>query len=390
MICSIGERPRRPRILYVITRAERGGAQTHVLRLACSMREHFEVAVATGEKGFLSEACVERGIPVYIVPHLQREIRPILDARAFAEIRKLIKDIGPDLIHAHTFKAGFLGRFAAWTSGIPSIYTLHTWLFGTAAMPRLWSILGGPSECLAAMWCDRVITVSEHGLRIARMHRIGPGTKIVTIHNGVPDCPERAVIRDHKDLVITMVARFSEEKDQDALLQAFAALRPGPVLQFVGEGPRELQSIQLARKLAVQQRVTFLGNRSDVSSLLAASDVFVLASKFEMLPISVLEAMRAGLPIVASNVGGVPELIEDGVSGLLTPCGSVSALTDALQRVTSDFKLRQRLGHSARQRFMERFVSTRQEERTRALYREVLLRSGTPNLEPANRTKAAA
>jgi len=102
----------KPRILYIITRARRGGAQTHVLSLACAMRQDFEVAVATGEEGFLTEACRERSIPVYILPHLQRQIRPIADARAFWEILKLIQRLQPDLIHAHTFKAGFLGRLA--------------------------------------------------------------------------------------------------------------------------------------------------------------------------------------------------------------------------------------------------------------------------------------
>src|SRR5512146_1812440 len=186
-------RSSKPRLLYIITRAERGGAQSHVLDLACGMRRQFEVCVATGEHGFLTEACRDKHIAFHVLPHLQREIRPVADALALREIQKTIARFEPDLVHAHTFKAGFLGRFAARIAGIPSIYTLHTWLFGTAAMPRTWSMLGGPCERMAAGWGDRVITVSHEGARVLQKQRI-PGSKVVTIHNGIPDCSERASI----------------------------------------------------------------------------------------------------------------------------------------------------------------------------------------------------
>ncbi len=368
-------RSNKPRILYIITRAERGGAQSHVLDLACGMRRQFEVCVATGERGFLTEACREKHIAFHVLPHLQREIRPLADALALREIRKTIARFEPDLVHAHTFKAGFLGRFAARLAGIPSIYTLHTWLFGTAAMPRAWSVLGGPCERMAAGWGDRVITVSEEGARVLQQQRI-PESKVVTIHNGIPDCSERATISFNVEPTIIMVARFTEVKEHETLLRAFATLLPGPRLRLVGDGPLRDSSEKLAHKLGIQNRVEFLGNRHDVPSLLANSDVFVLASKFEMLPISVLEAMRAGLPVIASDVGGVREVIADGHSGMLVPSGSVTALSNALRQITSDFDLRRQLGRASRQRFVEKFLYARQEERTQSLYFEVLSNAG--------------
>jgi glycosyltransferase involved in cell wall biosynthesis len=368
----------KPRILYVVTRAERGGAQTHVLDLACSMRTDFEVSVATGEEGFLTEACRERSIPVYVLPHLQREVRPIADARAFGEIWQLIRKLRPDLLHLHTFKAGFLARLAGRILGIPSVYTIHAWLYGTAAVSRLSSALSGPCERLAAHWCERIITVSRAGARVLRGHRIGSPSKLVTIHNGLPDCSEQARLSPTETPVITMVARFIEGKDHELLLRAFASIPKGPRLRLVGDGPTRASAESLARELGIQEQVDFLGNRDDVASLLSTSDLFVLASRSEMLPISILEAMRAGLPVIASDVGGVGEAVTHNENGFLVPSGSVSALAQALTDLTSDYALRLRMGQAGRQRFIDQFLNSSMRERTRSIYRDVLLNLGRP------------
>jgi len=366
----------KPRILYVVTRAERGGAQTHVLDLASSMRSDFEVSVATGEEGFLTEACRERAIPIYVLPHLQRQVRPVADARAFGEIWQLIRKLRPDLLHLHTFKAGFLARLAGRILGIPSVYTIHAWLYGTAAVSRLSSALSGPCERLAARWCERIITVSRAGARVLRGHRIGSSSKLVTIHNGLPDCSEQARLSPTETPVITMVARFIEGKDHDLLLRAFARIPKGPRLRLVGDGPTRASVESLARELGIQEQVDFLGNRDDVASLLATSDVFVLASRSEMLPISILEAMRAGLPVIASDVGGVGEAIVHNENGFLVPSGSVSALVQALTDLTNDYALRLRMGQAGRQRFTDQFLSSSMQERTRSIYWDVLLSLG--------------
>jgi glycosyltransferase involved in cell wall biosynthesis len=376
----------KPRILYLVTRAERGGAQTHVLDLACSMRPDFEVSVATGEEGFLTEACRERAIPVYVLPHLQRQVRPIADARAFGEIWQLIRKLRPDLLHLHTFKAGFLARLAGRILRIPSVYTIHAWLYGTAAVSRFSSALSGPCERLAARWCERIITVSRAGARVVRGHRIGSPSKLVTIHNGLPDCSEQARLSPTETPVITMVARFIEGKDHDLLLRAFARIPKGPRLRLVGDGPTRASVESLAHDLGIQEQVDFLGNRDDVARLLATSDVFVLASRSEMLPISILEAMRAGLPVIASDVGGVGESIAHNENGFLVPSGCVSALAQALTDLTNDHALRLRMGQAGRQRFTRQFLSSSMQERTRRIYWDVLLSLGRPGrlAPPAN------
>jgi glycosyltransferase involved in cell wall biosynthesis len=340
------------------------------------MQSEFDVAVATGEEGFLTTACRETAIPVHIVPHLRREIRPVADARALWELYRLIQRLRPDLIHAHTFKAGFLGRLAGRLLKVSSVYTIHSWLFGTSAMPRLWSLLAVPCERMAGNWCERLITVSDAGTRLVQRYGILSKAKVVTIPNGVPDCAERANLSLQSVAAVIMVARFTEVKEHDILLRAFARVRRGPRLLLIGEGPTRARCEKLANELGIRDRVEFLGDRDDVPSLLASSHVFVLASTFEMSPISILEAMRAGLPVIASNSGGACEAVVDGESGLLVPSGSVEALEQALTRVLDDGELRIRLGRQARRRFEQRFLCAHQAARTRSVYLEVLFGSG--------------
>lgn len=360
------------KILYLITRAIRAGAQNHVLDLASAMQPDFEVALATGEEGYLPNACADRNIPAYVLPHLKRQVNPLADVRGLLEICRLMRQFQPDLIHAHTSKAGFLGRLAGRLLRVPSVYTNHGGHFGKPGVSFFWRFIGSPCERLASKWCQRFITVCDEGERLARSCRIADPSKIVTIYNGIKDHPERANLTPGHPPLITMVARFFEPKDHNLLVRAFASLRPGPRLRLVGSGPLQAGAERLARELGVCDRVDFLGDRDDVPSLLASSDLFVLATNFEMLPISILEAMRAGLPVVASDVGGIGELVTHGETGLLVPPGSVSALKEALSSLTDDFDFRALLGRAARDRFCEKFLFTRQVERTRALYQEVL------------------
>ena len=368
---------RRPRILYVITRAERGGAQTHLLNLLHAMHHDFEVLLATGEEGFLTEACRTRGIPVHVIPLLQRRINPFADVKALFSLRKLIRDFRPDLLHAHTSKAGFLTRLAGRTLGVPSVYTIHTWLFGTPAISKISSLLGWPGERLAARWCDRIITVARAGADVIGRSGIASGEKVVTIYNGIPDCGEQANLSSVRSPTLVMVARFTEAKDHDTLLRAFAKTRAETRLLLVGDGHLRAKFEALARELRIETRVDFLGDRGDVPSILARADIFVLASKTEMFPISILEAMRAGLPVISSQVGGVSEIVTHGETGLLVESQSVDALTHALNAMIASLELRRRLGQQARQRFLSAHLSTQMEEQTRAVYLDVLRTRGS-------------
>jgi glycosyltransferase involved in cell wall biosynthesis len=361
----------KPRILYLITRAERGGAQMHVLDLMLGMKDGFELHVATGEEGFLTDTCREHGIPVHVLPHLEREIKLLPDMQAVYELRRLMRKIEPDLVHAHTFKAGFLGRLVAKQLKIPAVYTVHMWPFGRA-VPLSWRLVAPICERFAARWCDKIISVSELGARDAAQFKIGKPAQVVPILNGIPDHPARASLDHNKGLSCTMVARFTDFKDHGLLLRAFAKVQGEVRLKLVGDGETLTAARKLAVDLGIRERVEFKGSRGDVPEVLAQTDLFVLASKTETLPISILEAMRAGLPVVASDVGGVCEEVIDGETGILVEPGSVDELAAALNRLLADKVMRISMGRSGRRRFEQIFRADAMIERTEAVYRQVL------------------
>ncbi len=362
---------RKRRVLYLITRAERGGAQMHLLDLAFGMRDEFDIHVATGEEGFLTQACRQSGIPVHVVPSLEREIKPLPDMKALYALRALMRAVEPDLVHAHTFKAGFLGRFVAKRLRIPAIYTVHMWPFGRA-VPLSWRVVAPVCERMAAGWCDKIISVSAVGTRDAAEFGIGDREQVVSILNGILDHPARASLDRDQGLICTMVARFTDFKDHGVLLRAFARVPGEARLKLVGDGDTLDAARSLAEDLGIRERVEFKGSRADVPEILAETDVFVLASKTETLPISILEAMRAGLPVIASDVGGVSEEVIDEETGLLVEPGSVDDLAGALQRLLADKQLRISMGKSGRRRFERVFQADKMLEKTGSIYRQVL------------------
>jgi glycosyltransferase involved in cell wall biosynthesis len=361
----------RTRVLYLVTRAERGGAQAHVLDLAVGMNGLFDVVVATGEEGFLTEACREQSIPVHVVPNLRREIKPIADLLSLRVLAQLMRRTQPDIVHAHTFKAGFLGRLAAKRLKIACVYTVHMWPFGDG-VPMSWRLTAPACERLAARWCDRVITVSEVGARQASKHKICDQAKVTSIWNGIPDHAARARLERETELRCTMVARFTGFKDHALLLRAFAGVPGNARLVLAGDGSTLAAAKALARQLGIDERVEFAGVRSDVPELLERSDVFILASKQETLPISILEAMRAGLPVIATNVGGIPEEVIHEETGLLVRPGSVEDLSAALIRLLGNRTLRTEMGRAGRKRFEKMFQAQTMITKTAALYGEVL------------------
>jgi glycosyltransferase involved in cell wall biosynthesis len=365
------DRSKRKRLMYIITRAEHGGAQSHVLDLVRGFRNDYDISLAVGEEGFLTEACRAESIPVHLIPHLEREIRPWPDTRALFETLQLIRRERPDLIHTHTWKAGFVGRMAARLSGIPSIYTVHMWHFGPE-LPPAWRIFGPGLERAASRWSERTITVSRSGSEVGRQYRIAEPSRMVAIHNGIGDSPER--VRPDQNLipVVVMVARFTSFKDHETIVRAFAELKIPAHLQLVGDGPTRAATERLVDELDVRDRVEFTGDRNDVTQLLCRADVFVLASKLDNLPISILEAMRAGLPVIASDVGGISELVIHGETGLLVPPFSVAPMARALADLLVNKGKRLCLGRSGRARYEIQFSLDRMIERTRAVYADVL------------------
>jgi glycosyltransferase involved in cell wall biosynthesis len=376
------------KILLLITRAELGGGQTHVADLMRGLRDQFEVELATGETGYLTEAAGALGIPVHVIPDLVQPMRPRQDLKALWQCYRLIRKVRPDVVHTHTSKAGVIGRLAARLAGVPSIFTAHTWCFAEGTSWK-WKTVGIPVERIAAQCASQIITVSDANRTLAMRHGIASAEKFVTVHNGIADSPHRASAGENVVPRIVMVARFSEQKAQSLLVEAVAQIRTPFQLLLVGDGPLRPAVEQQVARLNLRGRVSFLGQRMDIAELLAASHIFALFTHWEGFPISILEAMRAGLPVVASDVNGVREAVADGSNGFLIGAGNVEIFRYRLEQLLQENSLRGRLGASGRRRFENEFTVEAMLAKTTGIYRSATKRLTIPQTErPAVGTAA--
>jgi glycosyltransferase involved in cell wall biosynthesis len=363
------------RIAFVSTRSDTiGGSNVHILDLAGALAaQGHHVVVLGGGAGPFADAVRGRGLEYRRLRHLVRPIRPRRDLAAVLELRSALRAVRPDLVSLHTAKAGMIGRLALAGSRVPVVYTPHGWAF-TTGVPRRQARVYAALERAVAPLTTRFVDVCDFEREIALQHRVGRPERHVVVHNGMPDVePCLRAAPDHQPARAVMVARFEAPKEQGLLLHALRGCLSMPwELQFVGDGPTEPQTRVLASQLGLSERVAFLGQRNDVSSVLAGAQVFVLASRWEGFPRSVLEGMRAGLPIVASAVGGVHEAVEHEVHGLLVPPGDAAGLTSALRRLFGDAALRARMGAEARRHYEERFTFTHMIDRALAVYQAVV------------------
>jgi glycosyltransferase involved in cell wall biosynthesis len=366
------------RIAYVITRADSvGGATIHVRDLAAAMRQRrHEVLVFVGGIGPVTEQFAAAGVPFHSLRHLRRAINPGRDLFAYRELTAALRDFAPDIVSTHTAKAGWIGRAAAAHLRIPVLYTPHGWPVGgrfpppTAAIYKL-------AEHAAARWNTAVVCVSESEKRVALDAGIADPECLHVIHNGVRDVPpEFRAAPACEPAGICSVARFEAPKDHPTLLVGLAALRARPwSLDLIGDGPAEARMRRLAERLGIAERVSFRGYQAEPEPVLASAQLFVLSTRSEAFPRSVLEAMRAGLPVIASNVGGVSEAVEHGRTGLLVPPQDPQALARAIDRLLMDAPLRRDLGAAARLAFECRFRLEQTVEKTLALYRAIMGRA---------------
>jgi glycosyltransferase involved in cell wall biosynthesis len=363
------------RIAYVITRADSvGGATIHVLEMARWMlSQGHQTGVFAGGAGPVIERLAEAGVPCRSLRFLQRAVHPVLDVRAWFELMEALREFQPDLVSTHTAKAGWIGRAACARLGLPAIYTPHGLPVGDRMTPRV-APFYRLAERLAAEWGHAIVCVCEAERRLALAHRIAPPERLHVIHNGVRDVPEalRASPAMSPPRIVS-VARFEPPKDQATLLNALARL--GDLdweLDLVGDGPTEAAHRALARRLGIAERVHFLGYQPDVAAILARAQIFALSSRSEAFPRSVLEAMRAGLPVVATDTGGVSEAVENGTTGALVPRGDAQSLSEALRRLIVDPAARQLQGAAARARYESHFRLEHMIEKTAALYESVL------------------
>jgi glycosyltransferase involved in cell wall biosynthesis len=363
------------KIAHVLTRGDvLGGAQTHVRELSLELRTlGHEVTVITGGRGIFTDQIQEAGIPWLEVRSLVRPLRPHLDLAALIQLCCALRQLKPDLVCAHTAKAGSLGRAAARLNHIPSVFTPHGWsmLDRTSLEPNplfCWT------ETIAARLGTRVINVCEFEREMAQRLGICPARTLEVVHNGIGEThlPRLRPIDDQPPMMV-MVARFAAQKDHSTLLHALSGLLDMDWrLLLVGTGELEARLLAQVEALTLGGRVRILPPETDVSRLLMEAQISVLSTHFEALPISILEAMRASLPVVATDVGGMRECVRQGETGLLARHGDVAGLRDALARVIGNPALRVALGSAGRHLWREQFTASTMAARTVEVYKRAL------------------
>ena len=364
--------PMKPRVLLICTNSGEAGAPRHVETLVRLLRDNVDFILLFGEDGPVLRRLHAAGFDARLLRGLRSAISPVRDIALLRQLSLLVRDNRPDLIHCHSSKAGLLGRLAGRMQGVPVLFTIHGWS---------WASMSGRKSQLARLIERQVAhlrdvhylyvckAVAETGQEILSL-RPGQGQ---VIYNGVPD-RGRAASDLPGAVRFIMPARAAYPKDHETLIRAFSALQADSRLILCGAGTDTADFAGRIRTLAPRRHgdIIGLGQRSDVDALLQDAHVMVLSSRSEAMPLSIIEAMSFGLPVIASNVGGIPEQVTDDVTGFLVPPGDVAAMTAALHRML-DPATRRRMGHAGRQRYEADFSAPGMARATMTYYLNLIL-----------------
>ncbi|HET8945774.1 MAG TPA: glycosyltransferase [Candidatus Polarisedimenticolia bacterium] len=377
-------------ILHVITRLERGGSSDCTLWQAIgAARRGHRVTIACGPTDaaspLLERARRREGIAFVTLPTLGRPVRPAADLRAFLDILGLLRRGRYDVIHLHTSKAGALGRLAAAILGQRRrvVHQPHGHLF-YGYYGRLGDALVLFAERLLAPLAARQLALTARGAREHLARGVGREEQFRVIPSGVEMRPLRDAARGRDaarrrlgygpdDLVVMSLARLEPIKGAPLTLRAFsraASARPALRLHLAGDGPLLEMLRAEAAALGVAGRARLDGRWGSPEDLLPAADLFVLAPRNEGMGRAVVEALALAVPVIATRVGGLPEVLEEGKSGLLVPPDDETALAEAIARLADDAALRRELGRRGRARSVE-FGAGRMVHRVLNLYREL-------------------
>jgi len=367
-----------------VTEALVAGTQRHLLDLAVGLDsgrfEQFLVVSLARNPSFADQipGLEARGVRVLEVP-MRRSISPYRDWQALRALSEIITRLDPDLVHAHSAKAGFLGRIAARNAGVSAVYTPHILPFRKCRRGlKRW--IYGALERYAARSTEFLIAVSDAERDAAVEARLLRPEQIVVIPNGIVAedyyCPERRqTVRDALGVdgatkLVGAVGNLRPQKDYETLIKAAALVPACESLRFViaGEGPLHGKLTALIRRLGLADRFVILGWYEDIPGLLAALDIFVMSSWQEGCPYALLEAMASGTPVVATAVPGIEEIVVDGRYGRLAPAGDAQALARAIQQAISDSEATRQMAADGRQLVEETYSVQSMLSRTADLY----------------------
>ena len=382
--------PQRRKILYAITKSAWGGAQRYVYDLSTRLpRDEFDAAVAFGGKGPLGVKLAAAGIRVIPIPSLERDIGVLREAASFFSLLRVMLREKPDIVHLSSSKAGGIGAVAARMASLVTrhrslvVFTVHGWAFHEPR-PAWQRMLIMAASWLSTRFQDAVILITALDRRAAE--RFVPQKKLISIAHGIPPIPflsrieARAALADLTGIplpedvfLVGTIAELTPNKGIRHLIEAVNQVKlKVKSIKFkviaIGDGEEKKRLQARIAKLGLEDTVRFIGFIPDAGRYLTGLDLFVLPSLKEGLPYALMEAMAAGLPVAATNVGGIPDLIADGVNGRLVPPQNPEALGRAMAELFQNRALGRELGGRARETISRSFGIARMLERTIAVY----------------------
>lgn len=390
-----GSSPKK-RVLFIITQSEIGGAQQFLHTLVNYLgKTKYEILIAAGpsatsnkrqetrnKQNMVSYELLDKleleSFAVKKLKYLQRELDPILDLKALFELRCLIKEFRPDILFLLSSKAGFIGSLTCRLSLVSChpkvIYRIGGWTFNDpwpAWKKKFWIIL----ERWSARWKDMIIVNNKHDFDQAQQLKIRPRRQIILVHNGIDAYKtnylpgEEARLRLFEkiarysgkifqaDTLIGTIANFYPPKGLGSLIETAGHFKNNESIAFViiGDGPERANLEKSIRESGLEHRVFLLGNIPDAKKYLPAFDIFVLPSLKEGFPFALIEAMAAKLPVIATRVGAVPEIINDGKNGFIVESGHPEQIVARLREILVNDYLRKELGIQAHQTVLFNF-----------------------------------
>ncbi len=380
---NLGTITEKARILYVITKGNWGGGQKYVYDLATAAEAMgHTVDVAVGVEGEMTQRLMHAHIPIMRVPGLGRDISISGDLIALFSLIRLMRSVRPDIVHANSSKAGLLGVVAARVAGVPHIiFTAHGWAFNESR-PWWQRAIFALFHLLTVWSADKVICVSNAVRRDAYWMTLGMKSihsKFGVVHNGIDEVKlvekglARAALGPHltSQVWIGTLAELHPTKGLDTAIRAFASIAakyPRTALVLMGEGQDRNRLVALAKELHLHDRIRFCGHVPGAASLLPAFDIFLFPSRSEALGFAALEAGNASLPVIASNVGGIPEVIEDKVTGLLVSVDDVEGFATACSYLLENPAVAAELAQNLHARVLTDFSKKQMIEKTFDLY----------------------
>ncbi len=374
------------KICYLITKGVWGGAQKYLFALATSLpQDKYEVFVIVGKGSILKNKLEEKNIKVYEVNSLQRDISIFSEIKSFIEMFNLVRKIQPDVLHLNSPKASGLGSVIARLLLIPkTIQTVHGWSFNENR--NIFSkILIWFFSWITVLFTDKTIVISKSEKSQAQKMPFVSENKIVLIRNGISKINyiDKEIVRDAllhrvgltandfpKDTVwIGTISELTKNKGLKYAISALSEIKTNFVFFVIGGGEEKENLESFIFEKGLQDKVFLLGSIDIANLYVKAFDIFTLTSVKEGLPYAIMEAGGAGVPVIASNIGGIPDMIDTGKNGILVKKGSVGEITKALELLIKNPEKRKDFGIKLKQKIEKDFDIEQMIKKTLALYR---------------------